>query len=277
MDQSSTIPALPAMKFLKLTVLGLIAAGFFLTASAVVLAQEPIRRGEPRLTELVRTRVQLKGAFLAKQVDSHLKQNDLALMAVADFLSANPGVSPEIAHSRIKRYQRASAGLRSILAIGRDGTLLHDSYNLPAPDFNLGDRIYVREAVRQGTEELRINAPVVGRQSGIPFIPITRGQFDVEGNATGVIVGILGPETLLPEDSNCALCVSAVLTSEMDILVSRPSGLTFPDDLMNRIRNSLSETGLELIDINGGKTLVSWTRNAHAGIITVSAELLPDE
>tara|TARA_R110002124_G_scaffold100107_5_gene246587 strand:- start:4631 stop:5428 length:798 start_codon:yes stop_codon:yes gene_type:complete len=265
------------MKHLKLIMLSLMTGCLLLAAPGVVAATDPEQRVDSGSTELVRTRVQLKGAFLAKQVDSHLKQNDLVLMAVGDFLSANPDVSPEIAHSRMKRYQRVAAGLRSILAIGPDGTLLHDSYNLPAPDFNLGDRIYVREAVRQGTGDLRINAPVAGRQSGIPFIPLTRGQFDVEGNATGVIVGILGPETLLPEDSDCALCVSAVMTRDMDILVSRPSGLTFPADLISQIRNSHSANGLELINVNGSKSLVSWTKNIHAGVVTVSAELLPGE
>lgn len=246
-------------------------------ASALILSSAPALHAQnaPVVTELIQTRVQLKSAFLAKQVDSHLKQNDLALMAVGDFLAANPDVSPAIAHARLKRYQRAAAGLRSILAIGADGKLQHDSYNLPAPDFNLGDRIYVREAVRQGTGDLRINAAVKGRQSGLPFIPITRGTFDVEGKATGVVVGIMGPETLLPDDSDCALCVSAVLTDQFDILVSRPSGLQLPKDLLNIIRNSFAKSGLELVDLKGGKQLVSWSKNEYAQVITIAAELLP--
>lgn len=249
-----------------------VAAALFLSPSLPLYAQNA-----PVVTELIKTRVELKGAFLAKQVDSHLKQNDLALMAVGDFLAANPDISPAIAHARLKRYQKAAAGLRSILAIGADGKLQHDSYNLPAPDFNLGDRIYVREAVRQGTGDLRINAAVKGRQSGLPFIPITRGTFDVEGNATGVVVGILGPETLLPEDSECALCVSAVLTEQQDILVSRPSGLQLPKKLLDSIKNSFSRSGLELVEINGGNQLVSWTKNDYANIVTITAELLPAE
>ncbi|MEP0520771.1 MAG: hypothetical protein ABJO09_12245 [Hyphomicrobiales bacterium] len=247
-----------------------IASSLLLPTATLVQAQNA-----PVVTELIKTRVELKSAFLAKQVDSHLKQNDLALMAVGDFLAANPEVSPAIAHARLKRYQKAAAGLRSILAIGADGKLKHDSYNLPAPDFNLGDRIYVREAVRQGTGDLRINAAVKGRQSGLPFIPITRGTFDVEGNATGVVVGIMGPETLLPEDSNCALCVSAVLTDKFDVLVSRPSGLQLPKNLLDGIANSFSKDGLELIDINGGKQLVSWSKNEYASVVTIAAELLP--
>lgn len=249
----------------------------FAMVSALLLSTASVSYAQstPVVTELIKTRVELKSAFLAKQVDSHLKQNDLALMAVGDFLAANPDVSPAIAHARLKRYQKAAAGLRSILAIGADGKLEHDSYNLPAPDFNLGDRIYVREAVRQGTGDLRINAAVKGRQSGLPFIPITRGTFDVEGNATGVVVGIMGPETLLPADSNCALCVSAVLTDQFDVLVSRPSGLQLPKELLDGIGNSFSPNGLELIDINGGKQLVSWSKNEYAKVITIAAELLP--
>lgn len=246
-------------------------------ASALILSAAPALYAQSArvVSELIQTRVQLKSAFLAKQVDSHLKQNDLALMAVGDFLAANPEVSPAIAHARLKRYQRAAAGLRSILAIGADGKLMHDSYNLPAPDFNLGDRIYVREAVRQGTGDLRINAAVKGRQSGLPFIPITRGTFDVEGNATGVVVGIMGPETLLPDDSDCALCVSAVLTEQFDILVSRPSGLQLPKDLLNNINNSFAKSGLELVDLKGGKQLVAWEKNDYAHVITIASELLP--
>lgn len=246
-------------------------------ALALSSVSAPQAQSGPFVSELIQTRVQLKGTYLAKQVDSQLKQNDLALMAVGDFLAANPDVSPAIAHARLKRYQKAAAGLRSILAIGADGSLEHDSYNLPAPDFNLGDRIYVREAVRQGTGDLRINAAVKGRQSGLPFIPITRGTFDVEGKATGVVVGIMGPETLLPEDSDCALCVSAVLTAQFDILVSRPSGLQLSKNLLEKIQNSFSKSGLELIDINGGKQLVAWSKNDYANVITFAAELLPAE
>ncbi|MEP4433655.1 MAG: hypothetical protein ABJ349_15725, partial [Hyphomicrobiales bacterium] len=86
---------------------------------------------------------------------------------------------------------------------------------------------------------------------------------------------IMGPETLLPEDSNCALCVSAVLTDKFDVLVSRPSGLQLPKNLLDGIANSFSKDGLELIDINGGKQLVSWSKNEYASVVTIAAELLP--
>lgn len=264
-------------KSIRVFSIGLLLVGFWAHGLHTGYAQEVSPPRETPVTELVRTRVELKGALLAKQVDTHLKQNDLALLAVGDFLSANPEVSPAIAHSRMKRYERAAAGLRSILAVGADGTLMHDSYNLPSPDIDLGDRIYVREAVRQGSGDLRINTPVVGRLSGLPFIPITRGLFNVEGEAIGVIVGILGPETLLPEDSNCALCVSAVLTSDMDILVSRPSGVQLSEELIHHIDESMSSTGLKLIKRNGTMKLFTWTRNNHAGVITVIGELLPPE
>lgn len=263
------------MKKVSKLIISILLTGLCLSLPARAFALEHEQR-EQVITELIKTRLELKGALLATQVDSHLKQNDLALLAVGDFLSANPDMAPAIAHSRMKRYQRFAAGLRSILAIAVDGTVLHDSYNLPAPDLNLGDRIYVREAVRQGSGDLRINPPVVGRQSGIPFIPITRGLFNVAGNATGVIVGILGPETLLPEDSNCALCVSMVLTGNMEMLVSRPSGMMVPEDLQRHIEDTLSDTGLEVIKINGVDSFFSWTRNNYAGIITAVGELLPD-
>ncbi|MCR9235636.1 MAG: hypothetical protein NXI17_03105 [Alphaproteobacteria bacterium] len=263
-------------KLISLSCVGMLLAGLCLAGSQSAVALEIGSHRAPLVTDLTRMRVELKGALLAKQVDSHLKQNDLALLAVGDFLSANPDISAPIAHSRMKRYQRAAAGLRSILAIAADGTLLFDSYNLPAPDINLGDRLYVREAVRQGSGDLRINPPVVGRQSGLPFIPITRGLFNVEGVAIGVVVGIMGPETLLPEDSNCALCVSVVLTSDMDVMVSRPSGLQLSNDLISHINDSMSFTGIELIDINGGLTLFTWTKNNYAGVITVVGELLPN-
>lgn len=256
--------------------MAILLAGLWIGVADSALAQETNPRREPIVSDMTRLRVDLKSALLAKQVDSHLKQNDLALLAVGDFLSANPDIAPAIAHSRMKRYQRAAAGLRSILSVSANGTLLHDSYNLPAPDINLGDRLYVREAVRQGRGDLRINSPVIGRQSGLPFIPITRGLFNVEGEATGVIVGILGPETLLPEDSNCALCVSAVLTSGLEVMVSRPSGLQLSAELTRQIEESVSFYGLELIELNGGLVLFSWNKNNYAGVITIVGELLPD-
>ena len=249
-------------------------SGLFFVTLGSGAAQNVGTQDKAPFTELIRTRVELKGILLAKQVDSHLKQNDLVMMAIGDFWSANPNVSPAIAQSRMKRYQRAAAGLRTILAVNADGKLVHYSYDFPAPDLNLGDRLYVREALAQGSSDLRINLPVVGRQTGLPFIPITRGLFNVEGEATGVIVGILGPETLLPEDSNCAYCISAVLTNDLDILVSRPSGLQLSEDLKQHIQETMSSSGMKLIEENGGLLLVSWTKNDYADVITVVGELL---
>ncbi|MBL4645121.1 MAG: hypothetical protein JKY99_01540, partial [Rhizobiales bacterium] len=165
----------------------------------------------------------------------------------------------------------------SILAIGADGYLAHDSYNLPAPNFNLGDRIYVREAVRQGTSDLRINASVKGRQSGLPFIPITRAVFDVSGSVTNVIVGIVSPDSFLPEDNECALCMSAVLTQNMDTLISRPAGWAIQPVLADRIEKAAAGSGLELVPINGARSLVYWHKNSFTGVITITAEWLQSD
>ncbi|MEH6728730.1 MAG: hypothetical protein V7703_21505 [Hyphomicrobiales bacterium] len=228
------------------------------------------------MSELILTRVELKGRLLAKQVDSHLKQNDLAMMAVGDFLSANPDISPAIAQSRMRRYVRAAAGLRAILAVNANGELAHDSYSLPGLGLDLEDRLYLQDALKLENSDLQISAPVIGRKTGLPFIPITRSLFNVENKPTGVIVGILGPETLLPDDSDCASCISAVLTTDLDILVSRPTGLQFSDDLLNHIQESLSATGLKLVEKKGGKMLVTWTRSSAAGVVTIAGELLSD-
>lgn len=249
-------------------------ACFWFAISGPVVAQVTVTKADEPLPELILTRVELKGKLLAKQVESHLKQNDLAMMAVGDFLSANPDISPTIAQSRMRRYLKAAAGLRGILALNVNGDLEHYSYNFPTLAIDLDDRVYLQNALKQENSDLQINAPVVGRQTGLPFIPITRSLFNVESKPTGVIVGILGPETLLPEDSDCAGCISAVLTTDLDVLVSRPAGLLFSQDLMNHIGESLSTTGLKLSQNNGGTMLVTWTRNNAAGVITIAGELL---
>lgn len=242
--------------------------------SGNVVAQGAITKADEPLSELILTRVELKGKLLAKQVESHLKQNDLAMMAVGDFLSANPDISPTIAQSRMRRYLKAAAGLRGILALNVNGNLEHYSYNFPTVNIDLEDRAYLQNALQQETSNLQINAPVVSRQTGVPFIPITRSLFNVESKPTGVIVGILGPETLLPQDGDCARCISAVLTTDLEILVSRPAGLQLSPDLKSHIRESLSETGLKLSEKNGGTMLVTWTRNYGVGVISVAGELL---
>jgi hypothetical protein len=264
------VPELKAVRFIS--VWGVIACLCF-AMSGNAAAQVASQNADEPLPELILTRVELKGRLLAKQVESHLKQNDLAMMAVGDFLSANPGISPTIAQSRMRRYLKAAAGLRGILALSVDGDLKYYSYNFPTLTIDLEDRAYLKNALQQENSDLQINPPVVGRQTGLPFIPITRSQFNVESKPTGVIVGILSPETLLPDDSDCASCISAVLTSDLDVLVSRPAGLQLSQDLMNHIGDSLSTTGLKLSNNNGGTMLVTWTRNNAAGIITIAGEL----
>ncbi len=265
------------MRIIRKVFLSKIAAVALVLSSSFMQSHAETENINKLRKEVIWANVSLKGALLTKQVDSLLRLNNLALMAVGDFISANPDVDPSIAHARMKRYQRAGVGLRSILAIGPDGYLMHDSYNLPAPKFNLGDRIYVREAVRQETSDLRVNASVKGRQSGLPFIPITRAVFDVSGSVTNVVVGIVSPDALLPEDNECALCMSAVLTQDLDTLISRPAGWVIQPVLIERIEKAAAGSGLELVPINGARSLVYWHKNSFTGVITITAEWLQSD
>ena len=222
--------------------------------------------------EDIENRVRLNGRLLAGHIRSALAQNDIALLAVADFLAANPGVSDEIIHARLKRYAVRGAGMRAVLGIDPTGQLRYDSFSLPAPDLNLSGRHYVRKALGAESADLIVGGPVIGKQSGLPFIPLARPYFSINGARLGVVAGVMVPNALIEPVTKCTLCVAATYLETGETLVTYPSGAKLPRELLEEVVLSPDTSSLTRVSLAGTSTIVFWEKIASYGVIAIYAE-----
>ncbi len=159
---------------------------------------------------------------LALTVSNVLSETELALTAVSDVFQRDPNVQPIVMHGTLKRYAKLAAGLRAILVTDPQGQLIVDSYNYPPDDLDLSDRAYIRAAQISETDDIYFGKPVVGRSSGVPFVPVSRPVRSFSGKLIGVAIGIITPRDLIPHEVKCRFCVYSIMSENNGVIAIEP-------------------------------------------------------
>jgi hypothetical protein len=168
---------------------------------------------------------------------------------------------------------------RSILVLDRHGDLLFDSYNgfrLFAKD--LSDRQYYRMGWHAAIGQVIVQAKVIGRQSGLEFIPLTMRTIGGDGPDGLLAVLTLVPDQLIPDIQICPVCGFVVL-QDGNVLASSHSLSTANQDIAARVQFD-GEYGQRSLDVRGVDLSIHWRRSAKYGLIFVyyaAQEVIVDE
>ncbi len=169
-------------------------------------------------------------SFQAHQAETVLKAADLALLEAADFVERKPDAKEFEKHSIFRTYVEKTRSLRAVILTDKEGNLKVDSFKFPRHEMNLADRAYVKNSLGSKDRSLYIGKPILGRSSGLSFIPLSRAILDINKNVQGTITGILSPEALIRQDMICGHCFVGVFNKDNELLVSYPSDVSYPAD-----------------------------------------------
>ncbi|MBD8890932.1 histidine kinase [Labrenzia suaedae] len=188
----------------------------------------------------------------------------------ASFIVSSVGVD-RLIHAELKRIVTRVPGVRAIIVIGPDGTLLHDSYKYPPNELNLADRIYFRQAI--STPELFIGEPVIGRTSGSSFVPVVKRIGD------NTFVAVTAPYSLVDLQSECGDCWSLALQPSGKIVSMFPPESAFLPELISRLSGKINASkgaGSTVVGYQRSVFSVVWRKSPDFGLVSVSVRGLPD-
>ncbi|MEM1088181.1 MAG: hypothetical protein AAGH90_10650 [Pseudomonadota bacterium] len=199
--------------------------------------------------------------------EAKLETAGYILRAAVDVVARNPEIKAIAGHSAFSAILNGSESFRSLLAIDANGTLQFDSFN-PIPyrqASDLSDREYFLATTAEEPMKLRINAPVVGRQSGEVFIPLTMAVPSPNKTANPIVALVTPPSTLMPSIDICVLCGIALAFNGKIIASSRPMSD------VNEVALSRLEFrgtyGAVQIEVRGIDVLVHWRRSTKTGVV----------
>ena len=194
--------------------------------------------------------------FQAFHVEKTIESIELALLNSIDYIERNPNEEVLIQHKMLAKYAEHTPALRAIITTDATGKLKVDSVTYPTKNVNLQDREYVKNALSLKNKSLYIGTPLVGRTSGLSFIPFSKILIDHNKKANGVIAAIMHPGFLIDQDKLCSQCFMGVFNKDNKTLVTYPSNSKYPEDFLQKIH--MQSKG-EKFEYNfNGETLNSW-------------------
>lgn len=174
-----------------------------------------------------------------------------------------------LTHAELKATTDRLDGVRSIILIDEDGTIQHDAFSFPAPQINIAEREYFQRAL--GTSGLVIGEGVVGRTSGIPFVPISIYKPALKS----VLTAVVDPRKLREALGRCrgssASCGGAVLTNSGRVVASSPPEVTIPAEVINNILATDERQGTFLYERPNLKALIAFRKSERFPVIVFAS------
>lgn len=237
---------------------------------AVLFLPLPVIAGESKLDAddiLVRYQVDMKVQRLADSVFRQLSQVTTVFSAT-NALLAHTGADAPQTHRTLGWMIKGIPVLRAIIVVGPDGHLLYDSVTLPTPNLDLGDRAYFSAAPAGEGVAPFIGTPIIGRSSNLPFLAVSRRL-----DSGAVAVAMVNPDSLIPPYFRCGTCLSAVLSGQGEVLASVPDGYRPPPEIIQRIRDDGSSSGLSDAMSGQLKAIIGWRSVERFGLTVVTSVL----
>ena len=216
----------------------------------------------------------LKTEVLAAHVSGLLSEADLILQRSIDLILKN-NAPDRIIQADLEQFVDSVDGIRAIIFIDRGGNLIHDSSRFPTIKMNLSSREYFSKTITASESDLVVAAPVLGKQSNIPFIPIARVAKDKDRKVFGIAVAISQPQSWL-NGANCSDCIVSIFNSSGQSLAANPSGTEELGGLFEKV--DLNESsGAFLANVGVYPTVNVWKKiTGHEDVIVLTTERLPD-
>ncbi|UWQ29896.1 hypothetical protein [Leisingera sp. M523] len=194
------------------------------------------------------------------------------LRSSADYVAENSQAGGMQGHVALKGILNDNQHFRSILALDESGTLKFDSFNflpfLGAKD--LSDRRYFKDTTDAKAKVMVIGAPVIGRQSGQSFVPLSMAVPVGRKRKQPVVVLTVPPESLLPKAHMCPFCGVSIISSGEVIASNRPLS-----EMNKTVLKGMAFDGLygaENLEVRGMSVTVHWRRSEEYNVIFVYYE-----
>lgn len=228
-----------------LSILSVVLAPSGLKANEALVANTMLQLGEARLE-------------VARQV----------LVRATDRMASIHPVNPIDGHLELKAILGEVQTARSLLAVDADGTLLFDSFNptvLVAPD--LSGRDYFTKGITADSGQMIIHSPVVGKQSGLRFIPLTMKKAVENASGEVLVLMTFDPSALLPKIDWCPSCGGIIIRGD-EVLAASSVLSDANQDIAARLP-FMGSYGRQEILIRGLVVEVDWRKSESFDIIFV--------
>lgn len=177
-----------------------------------------------------------------------------------------------LTHAELKATTERLDGVRSILVVSQDGTLLHDAFNFPAPAINLAERDYVNAALAE--PGLIFGKSVVGQTSGVPFIPVS----SYKQALSSVVTAIIDPRIVRDPFNWCSgSCGGGLLTAHGEIVTSSPPGVPIHEKIVSTILESEENSGVFIYERPNFKALVAFRKSERFPIIAFASHAITSD
>jgi len=190
--------------------------------------------------------------FQALYTEQIIKSIDQVLIEASQMLERNLDEKELILHTSLSRYVERIPGIRALITTDEKGFLWIDSFTYPARDIKLIDREYVKHALNSNTRELYIGHPVIGRSSGVSFIPLARPLLSLNKKPLGALAAILTPDTLIKRDILCKQCSVIIFGADGRKLTSYPPSLIYPENFYKKV---IAQKATSIFDSKLGDTV----------------------
>lgn len=168
---------------------------------------------------------------------------------------------PKDGHLALKYIAEGQEVARSILVLDRSGELLFDSYNRRRFfSSDLSDRNYFLDGWGAPLGKPTVHDPVVGKQSGLGFIPVTLKVMAAEPVNEKLLMMTLIPEALIPDVKICSSCGFIVL-KDRKVLAASHAMSTANEDIASRLRFE-GAYGQMQIEVRGIPLSVHWRKSS---------------
>jgi hypothetical protein len=175
-------------------------------------------------------------------------------------------------HAELKATTDRIDGVRSILLINENGSLVHDAFSFPAPAINLGERDYVQNAIAQ--PGLVFGKTVIGQTSGVPFVPVSAQKPAL----SSVLTAIVDPRKMRkPLDWCGGSCGGALLTNKGEVITSSPPNAPISPEIISTILAAEENGGTFEYERPNFRALVAFRKSERFPVIVyTSRAITPD-
>jgi len=238
---------------------------FYLSSSVSVFANSEFSDGEIR----AHTRV------LDVHASSILIETRATLRGLSNTIT-RAELSDKEAHELFNTTVKQLKGARAILYIDAKGNLQVDSFSYPFFPRNLSDREYFKAAQDLADGQIYVGEQKVGRNSGIPFVPLSMAV-QGDGEFKGVLTAIITPPLFLAyqDPFSCLYCLSMILDLQGKPIAKYPINLELPEKVLDMLKfDDKPAQGIETVKIGSLKARIYWIRNTEFPIISIFLEFI---
>lgn len=217
---------------------------------------------------------------LSVHLNSLLNQTELALLAASDFLTDRQSVSGAVVEATLQRYVEQVDGIRAIIVTDEKGYLLYDTFNKvaskakkPGKPLFLGDRQYFIDATN--AKGMKVYHTLIGRTSGLPFLPVSRPVF-LDEQLKYVVIAIMAPNKLIhPSVRSSQYIVVTVFNLAGKFITSFPDGARLPKNFYTSLGVDMNENNMNIVPFHKNDADSIWVINKKYGLVTIYSEIQP--